>query len=173
VERSAVESEMFHFEKKYVGAVNDEIFMTLEHWINKSLPNYSQDLILQMDIEGSEYDVILETPNSVWKMFRVLVVEFHGLQTIFDPYGVKFIGHCFDKLLSTFEIVHIHPNNNALPFRRNGLEIPELMEITFLRKDRVKWRKQSSVFPHPLDHPNVAGRPDVVLPDCWYRSSGF
>jgi hypothetical protein len=43
------------------------------------------------------------------------------------------------------------------------------MEITFLRKDRTQWHKPSTVFPHPLDHPNFAGKPNVVLPDCWHR----
>jgi hypothetical protein len=145
------------------------MFMTLESWVEKSLPNYTQDLILQMDIEGGEYDVILETPVSIWKMFRILVIEFHGLHTIFNQYGIRFIGYCFNKLLNSFDIVHIHPNNIQLPLKRKGLAIPGVMEITFLRKDRPQWRKRSSVFPHPLDDPNIVGKPNVVLPECWYR----
>jgi hypothetical protein len=169
VERPPVESNMFYFEKRYLGGVNDDVFMTLGAWVGKSLPNYTQDLILQMDIEGSEYDVILETPDSIWKMFRIVVIEFHGLHTMFSQYGIKLIGFCFRKLLALFHIVHIHPNNFLPPLKRNGLAVPGVMEITFLRKDRPRWHEHGTVFPHPLDQPNFAEKPDVILPDCWHR----
>src|SRR5207249_757541 len=65
VDGPPVQSQMFHFTKKYLGATNDDTFMTLESWMEASLPSYKGDLILQMDIEGSEYDVIAATPASV------------------------------------------------------------------------------------------------------------
>ena len=169
VDRSPVESEMLHFEKKYLGAVNNDSFMTLETWVEKSLPNHSRDLILQMDIEGSEYDVMVETPEIVWKKFRIVVIEFHGLHTVFNRYGLKLFSCCFQKMLNHFEVVHVHPNNVAIPVRRGDLEVPAVMEMTFLRKDRVLWRKESTLFPHPLDRRNCPGKRDVILPDCWYR----
>ena len=169
VDGPPVESEMFHFVKKYLGATNDEIFMTLEAWVETSLPNYTGDLILQMDIEGSEYDVIAATPETVWKRFRILVIEFHGLHTMFNRYGLQFFRYCFRKLLAEFEIVHMHPNNVAIPAKRRDIEIPGVMEITFLRKDRIQSRKKGTIFPHALDRPNVPGRQDVALPECWYR----
>jgi len=169
VDGPPIESDMFHFEKRHLSAANDEMFMTLQTWVEKSLPNDVQDLILQMDIEGNEYEVILDTPTRVWDRFRIVVIEFHGLQNIFNQYGIKFISYCFTKLLSRFYIVHIHPNNILPPVSRNGLEIPNVMEITFLRRDRVQWCKRSAVFPHPLDQPNLADKPNLVLPPCWYR----
>lgn len=170
VDGPPVESDMFHFEKKYLGAVNNEVFMTLETWIEMSLPDHGGDLILQMDIEGSEYDVLAQTPDTVWRRFRIVVVEFHGLHTMFNRYGLKFFSFCFQKMLRNFDIVHIHPNNVAISARRGRLAIPGVMEITFLRKDRVGWRKRSTAFPHPLDCPSFPGKRDPVLPECWYRS---
>jgi len=169
VEGPPVQSDMFRFDKKFLGVTNEEMFMTLQVWIEKSLPNSSQDLILQMDIEGNEYEVILDTPKTVWERFRIVVVEFHGLQNIFNQYGIKFISYCFCKLLSSFDIVHIHPNNILPPAKRSGCEIPNVMEITFLRKDRVQRRERSTVFPHPLDRPNLPHKPDVILHPCWYK----
>lgn len=169
VDRPPVESEMFHFEKRYLGAVNNSIYMTLEAWIAKTLQENRQDLILQMDIEGNEYDVILATPESIWRRFRIVVVEFHGLHTIFNQYGLKLMTFCFRKLLEIFDIVHIHPNNVSVPLKRGELEVPSVMEMSFLRKDRVQWRKPSTHFPNPLDRPSVPSRRDLVLPACWYR----
>jgi len=169
VDGPPITSTMLKFEKKYLGAVNDDRFMTLESWVNKTVPNHKHDLILQMDIEGSEYEVILETPNHIWNMFRIVVIEFHGLHNIFNPYGIKLLDYCFTKMLTVFDVVHIHPNNVSALLKRKGLAIPDAVEITFLRRDRIRWREANLVFPHPLDRPNVAIIPDVVLPSCWYR----
>ena len=170
VDAPPVESEMFRFEKKFLGSVNDSTFMTLETWVGQSLPNYSRDLILQMDIEGGEYEVLMETPETILKKFRILIVEFHGLHAMFNDYGLKLIRFCLQKILREFEVVHLHPNNVATPVKRGGLEIPSVIEMTFLRKDRIRWRKESAEFPHPLDRPNLPGKPDVVVTESWYRS---
>jgi hypothetical protein len=169
VDGPPVKSDMFHFVKKYLGATNDDIFMTLETWVEKSLPAYAGDLILQMDIEGSEYEVMAATPEAIWKRFRIIIIEFHSLHTMFNRYGLHFFRYGFQKLLADFEIVHIHPNNVAIPARRRDLAIPPVMEMTFLRKDRIRSQKKRAVFPHALDRPNVPDRQDVVLPECWYR----
>jgi hypothetical protein len=170
VDAPPFESDMFHFEKKFLGSVNDSTFMTLEAWVGRSLPNYPGDLILQMDIEGSEYEVLMEAPEAILRKFRILIVEFHGLHAMFNDFGLKLIRFCLQKILRDFEVVHLHPNNVATPVRRGGLEIPSVIEMTFLRKDRIRWRKESAAFPHPLDRPNVPGKPDLVVPDSWYRS---
>jgi hypothetical protein len=169
VEKAPIESEMISFLKKFLGTKNDEQTITLQTWIDQLPPrNKTSDLILQMDIEGSEYDVILETPIEVWKRFRIVLIEFHGLQTAFNPYFLKTLSYCFQKLSDVFEIVHIHPNNVAPPMQRNGIVIPSVMELSLLRKDRISQVTWNTQFPHPLDEPNVPGRPDPALPKCWY-----
>lgn len=169
VDGPPVESDMFTFEKKFLGATNDDMYTTLQAWVERSVPKDSNDLILQMDIEGAEYGVIAHTPDHVWSRFRIVVVEFHGLHTMFNRYGLQYFNFCFGKLLRQFDIVHIHPNNVAIPARKGALEIPGVMEISFLRKDRIQWRTKRTAFPHTLDRPSIPGRRDVVLPRCWYR----
>jgi hypothetical protein len=111
--------------------------MTLDSWVNKELPDNNSDLLLQMDIEGSEYEVIIQSSNELLRMFRIIVIEFHDMQNLFDRFGLKTIAACFAKLQRDFEIVHIHPNNNHQPIKYMGYEIPPAIEITFLRKDRI------------------------------------
>jgi len=160
-------SAMFHFEKRFLGACDDDIFTRLGTWIERNVPNDSGDLILQMDIEGSEYDVIFDTPETIWRRFRILVIEFHWLHSVFEPMGFRMIALCLKKLLTAFEVVHIHPNNCCGVRSRAGLEVPTLAEITFLRKDRIGERRPAGEFPHPLDRPNIRGKPDLVLPKCF------
>jgi hypothetical protein len=168
VDAAPVEHELFHFQKKYLGTREDEVFTCLEKWVTQSAPN-AGDLLLQMDIEGSEYGVIFDTSSAVLRRFRIVVIEFHKLNLLMGPQGLELIGLAFGKLLKDFDVVHIHPNNWSEPEAYGPFEIPRLMEFTFLRKDRIRSRKPTASFPHPLDRVNVPAKPDYPLPDCWYK----
>jgi hypothetical protein len=168
VEAPPIKHALFDFEKKYLGSKNDDVFMTLESWVKSKSPNES-DLILQMDIEGSEFEVIIESSLELLNKFRILVIEFHKLDTLLlSNEGFRLIDLTFMKLLKNFEIVHIHPNNCSKPLKCDGFVIPPVMEFTFLRKDRISYKSKSSTFPHKLDRPNKPKNTDFPLPECWY-----
>ena len=167
VDLQPINNPLFDFEKKYLGTKNDETFITLENWINLKAPNKTE-LILQMDIEGSEYPVILNTSDETLSKFRILVIEFHSLESINNIQGYELIRLTFLKLLKNFDIVHIHPNNCCGSVRYKDLDIPRAMEFSFLRKDRITHRSPAKKFPHPLDRKNVANKPEVHLQSCWF-----
>lgn len=167
VDASPVSHELITFEKKYLGARNTDIFMTLDSWVDSKDPS-TDDKILQMDIEGHEYDVLLTAKNETLNKFRIIVLEIHNIKSILDPHGFHLIELTFIKLLNNFDIVHIHPNNYQPPLQYRGLELPNVMEFTLLRKDRSKHRRHATQFPHPLDVANVPSQPDYPLPSCWH-----
>ncbi len=169
VEKAPITNEFFSFEKIFIGFENQPNFINLEHWIQKNAIAGDNEMILQMDIEGGEYSVLIETPSEVLKRFRIIIVEFHNLESLFDPIGFELISSCFYKLLKDFEIVHIHPNNFYKNVAHKGFEIPPLLEFTFIRKDRISHKSFSSSFPHELDKKNVLNKPDIILPGCFYR----
>jgi hypothetical protein len=155
------------FDKRFLGASNREPYMTLGSWKDKYLKDYRGDLLLQMDIEGFEYEVILNTPDELLNQFRILVVEFHDMERLFDRFCFPLLRSCFEKILQFFDVVHIHPNNYYRSVKRKGIEIPLLMEFTFLNKRRVTSSTPQLVFPNPLDRDNTPRRP-LHLPKCWY-----
>ena len=170
VDAPPIKDNLFDFEKKYIGTSEFDVFMTLEYWINEKAPGKS-DFILQMDIEGAEYGVVLETSPETLKKFRIIVVEFHGLDAILDSGCYEFISLTFAKILRDFEVVHIHPNNRSEPIVWRDIKIPPIMEFTFLRKDRINTRIPALSFPHKLDKTNVPSVKDFALPNCWYRTN--
>lgn len=161
----------FSFEKKFVGASDRDCYMTLETWKSTVLGDYSGDLILQMDIEGSEYEVIFNTPDKLLDQFRIIVIEFHYLDRLFEPFMFSVLSSCFGKLLKRFHVAHIHPNNGWGHFKIGGIDIPRVMEFTFLNKRRATKTKPRVDFPHRLDADNTSGG-RMVLPGCWYSPSG-
>ncbi len=169
VESLPVANPLFHFEKKHLGPTNDGIYMTLGEWVRRHAPS-AREMVLQMDIEGAEYPVLLECEESLLKRFRIVVIEFHALEDLWQQRGFELIRATFLKLKRHFELVHIHPNNRARLISRENIGIPPLAEFTFLRKDRVEKKSPTQSFPHPLDRPNMPAKPDLHLPACWYKT---
>ncbi|WP_322488651.1 FkbM family methyltransferase [Chloroflexus sp.] len=169
VDGPATPHPAFQFSKLFVGALNTDQFITLEEWVHRSLPDEpAADLLLQMDIEGSEYEVLLATPPALINRFRIIVAEFHHLDQLFNKWFFHTASRAIEKLLQTHACIHIHPNNRRGIVQLGDITIPPTMEFTFLRRDRLRGAQFRHDFPHPLDSDNI-GRGSVPLPACWYR----
>jgi Methyltransferase FkbM domain len=168
VDGPAVEHPLFSFEKKFLGTVTNNDFMTLDNWVSSSTPEDGSDLLLQMDIEGHEYAVLLATSETLMKRFRIIVAEFHHLDCFWSEPFFRIARSAFDKILQTHTCVHLHPNNFSGSIQKGGLDIPRLMEFTFLRNDHIKDFSYQENFPHPLDRDNDSTLATLTLPKCWY-----
>ena len=162
VDAPNINKNLLHFTKKFISNKEDYRSIRLETWIQDNLSD--NEMILQMDIEGSEYKVILDTPLEILTKFRILVIEFHGFGKLPLQHSFDLISTTFYKLLLEFRIVHVHANNCAKPIRLGKNEIPQTLEFTFLRKDRFIPSDKKNLLPHPLDRRNMPNKKDVDLP---------
>ena len=166
-----------NFIKKYLSNKDTHSTIKLDTWVNEYNPHPNNDLILQIDIEGSEYSVINSTSNGTLKKFRIIVVEFHFFDQVKKNPLTFFINNdCFflkvfeaiNKLKQFFEVVHLHPNNNAGIWKIHGYKVPRVLEVTLLRKDRIKRKFSANSFPHYLDAKCIPSKDDLYLPENWY-----
>lgn len=167
VHQPAQMHDRFHFTKKYIGVTTNNTFMTLDDWVDSVMPDSHGDLMLQIDIEGFEYEVFLGVSDRLMKRFRIIVAEFHGLDQVWNKPFFDLWSRVFDKLLQTHCCVHNHPNNYYRSIKRGGIETPFLTEMTFYRRDRLVNPVLVTRFPHPLDRDNT-DNPPLPLPRCWY-----
>lgn len=167
VVRPADNHELFSFTQKYIGAMTNNDFMTLDSWVNSSLSDTTSELLLQIDIEGYEYETFLSTSDSLMGRFRIIVAEFHNLCQLWNRPFFNLARSTFNKILQTHSCVHIHPNNCCGSLIKDGLDIPKTMEFTFLRNDRFESFSHQTIFPNPLDYDNT-NNPTLALPRCWY-----
>lgn len=168
VEGPAEDHELFHFTKKYIGVTTNNNFITLDDWVATSLPGSQDDLMLQIDIEGSEYEVFLGVSDELLQRFRIIVAEVHSLKNLWSEPFFKIVSRSFEKLLQTHTCVHNHPNNISNSKKIGDIEIPKTLEMTFLRNDRIVSSSFADTFPHPLDFDN-SDKPPLHLPKCWYK----
>ena len=148
--------------------------ITLEDWVAELSPG-SDDLLLQMDIEGAEYSNLLAVPEDTLKRFRIVVVEMHRLGAVHNKLAFeRELGLLLERLGKHFICVHAHPNNCEGESQVPGtqLNLPRVHELTFLRRDRFRGRKANFIkpqLPHPLDIPqNNVGKAPVFLNEQWF-----
>ncbi len=161
------------FRKSWLGTVDDDENITLPSWVKAMAPGNS-DLLLQMDIEGAEYDVILATGAEVLNRFRCIVMELHGLGRLNNPRPLQFMLPFFERLAAHHHCVHLHPNNSTVQVQigKSGFWIPKALEVTFLRKDRFAGNGAliPPQAPHPLDiEYNVRGKQPQAMGRNWTR----
>jgi hypothetical protein len=169
VEKPPVDDPRFRFVPKYIGASTEGKFLSLEDWVRIMTGGSQADLLLQMDIEGYEYETFLSAPSSLLARFRIMVVEFHDLECLFCEPVFTIYRQVFEKILRTHTCLHIHPNNYCSALRVGNLEFPQMAEFTFLRNDRVEAPSFARTFPHPLDRDNTC-KASFALPRSFYRA---
>lgn len=167
VNQPAESHGLFNFTQKFVGVTTSDDFMTVDDWVNSSLTSSQTDLILQIDIEGCEYETFLAMSDVLMLRYRIIVAEFHFLDQLWSQPFFMMASRAFEKILQTHSCVHIHPNNGGGTLDREGISIPREAEVTFLRNDRVRNPSYTNLFPHPLDRDNTIN-PHISLPSCWH-----
>lgn len=168
VDGPTISSDSFHFVKAHLGS-GTEGTITTDRWVADSIPNSTADLLLQMDIEGAEFEALTHTSDQALERFRIIVVEFHEFHRLAERDFFDRAALVFDKLLRKHICVHVHPNNCCGNAEVAGVHLPYIAEFTFLRRDRVpRWRRflrrGVSQFPHALDADNVPSNEYLSLP---------
>jgi hypothetical protein len=166
------------FRKKWLSVEAGKDNITIERWIFEE--SVEGDLILQMDIEGAEYENILGTSSVTLRKFRIIVVELHGVAALMqsDEGLGKLVGLA-RHLDGAFMVCHVHANNAVRPTRVPGAKalVSDLLEVTLLRRDRVD--NNSALFirpklPHKHDiYSNLPGRKPAYLGKGWADRGNF
>lgn len=115
----------YRFYKEKIG--NDS------HYVFDRVPA-GKDIILKIDIEGGEWPFFESLNHEDISKFRQIIMEIHwGIQNeeINSP---EIRLDILEKINKTHQLVAIHPNNWAGICYINNVAIPQVMELTFLRK---------------------------------------
>jgi len=171
VTSAPIDNQNFVFLQKFIGSANNPKYITLSDWIYESIGNDSSKKILQMDIEGGEYDVFSFEDSSTLASFSTLIIEFHNLERLFNKPFLQIFSSIFEKIYKNFSICHVHPNNGCGLLTIKDITVPKVMEVTFIRNDllaNLKTNNEISL-PHSLDSKNAPDKPDIVMPELWWK----
>lgn len=171
VEKAPLSDRNFDFIPKFLGSHSSEKFITLSGWLRKNNLQNESNLLLQMDIEGGEYDVLIYEDSSTLASFSAMVIEFHNLQKLFERDFLRMVSAIFEKIYKNFSICHVHPNNCCGIASLDGIDIPRVIEVTFIRNDLIAEfaNDKPLTLPHPLDSKNVEKNDDITMPFEWWK----
>lgn len=147
-----------------IGAVCDAArnLWTIEEHLRRAAIEGS-DLILKLDVEGAEWEVLEAIPDAVLHRFEQVTLEVHGLADLEDDGFMARFEAALRKLNARFTLFHVHANNCAAIAVVDGLVVCDVLELSYIRSDRVTRRPSATRYPTALDAANRFGRPDTVL----------
>jgi hypothetical protein len=157
------------FSQRWLGSFDGGQTQSLDTWVLTSDLADAGDLLLQMDIEGAEYNCLLAASDSVLQRFRVIAVEMHWLDLMGSA---RFLNQrvlpMLRKLNLAFDCVHAHANNCCGNVDLGPVTVPRVLELTYYRRDRNKpplipWT------PNTLDVVNVPDNPLLPLGVPWVQ----
>ncbi|AYV83488.1 MAG: hypothetical protein Hyperionvirus7_59 [Hyperionvirus sp.] len=161
VEIHQLPNQNFIFKKEGVYDKKTDDMDTLWSHIKQNNDETNNHLFLKMDIENAEWCVIQEVAENILSLFEQIVIEIHWLDRI-ESVDLKIA--VLKKINKYFYLVHAHANNYVEVVIINGLKIPRVIELTFIRKDLVQNVNISTQkFPTLLDSVNDPSKPEINL----------
>lgn len=160
IERIQTLRSYLNFFKKDVAHHQNRVYDKIESPLDITVDQIfsmidAKKVLVKVDIEGGEYRIIDDLLKYVDKI-DCIAIEFHDtcpLRLIFEQ-KIKVIQ-------KYFEIVHLHANNCA-GLGKDGL--PEVLEITFLKKNLLTTSERRLELPLPaLDMQNSIHVEDIQL----------
>jgi hypothetical protein len=165
------------FLKKFLGPVSAENYITLDDCMTIVDSHFGKQEckngLLQMDIEGAEYDCLLGCPSTTLQRFNVILLELHHLDKYLLSSACCTLEAVIEKLRADFEIVHLHANNCCGVFNVGGVDVPRVMEMTLVRKDFIKETGDEVTIGggRILDKRCVANNDEIHLDDWFFMYS--
>jgi len=121
------------------------------------------DTILKFDVEGAEWDNLPSISTDILKQYRIIVGEFHSMHRVNNKEHYLTIIDTISKLSMNHTLIHVHANNYSSVGNIEGISIPDVIELSFLRNDRDHFEDYNGPLPCSLDYPNCPTSPDIVL----------
>jgi hypothetical protein len=140
--------------------------LTLSDCLRQNGHAAARALLLKMDVEGWEWDVLSECSTDLLGKFQQIVVEYHGLtQAVYQPRRFEETIKVLAKLNQTHQVIHVHGNSLSSVVAIKRLILPDLLEVTYVRRSDFADRlvNDRRVFPTDLDEPTFGSSPDLYL----------
>ncbi|MBF0161690.1 MAG: hypothetical protein HQL88_05325 [Magnetococcales bacterium] len=155
--------ERFHFRKIGLGPQDTGLYHTLPTMIKENGLQAKNNLILKMDIENGEWPAFDVLSYTDLMRFRMIVAELHDLYLLAQEPYFKTAQKVIEMIARNHVCVHFHANNYARAVLVHGIVLYQVVEVTFLRKDRSTFTPSTEPIPSALDYPNKPGVDDYIV----------
>ena len=148
--------------------LDDPQMITLEQMLENNGHSDQKNMLLKIDVEGAEWDVFEKMSANTLSKFDQIVVEYHGLEFLDRESFRSRAERVFRNLAHSHACIHIHGNNYGGFAIVSNIPVPQVIEITYVLRDRFDFIESTDIFPTQLDDPCNRDVPDLFLGDFKY-----
>lgn len=134
---------------------------TITQVLSENNHEHENDIILQMDIEGSEWDFFSDITVETMLKFKQLIIELHHINDSPEKYNI------LKKIRQTHTPIHYHYNNNTRKCvyfpKANFIYSEHVIEVSFVRSNDFNFIKCNDYFPTNLDNRNNKKWPEIPI----------
>jgi hypothetical protein len=160
------------FKRVGLGATTNDTFVSLYDALTANQDQDRSDLLLNIDIEGGEWDILPTLTVRDLSPFSQIVIELHDLLRFItaSEFRAKVVAS-LDSLYRTHQVVHVHANNWASRAIAGSVIGYDVLEVTLLRKSDWTFEEYQDTLPLALDRPNAPFREEYALGDWAHVAS--
>ena len=147
IKRLPYNNSKFHWKKIGItgNIQNNKSLQTLKEILHNNGHLNEKNMILKMDVEHSEWESLINTPDEILKKFKYIAIEYHfdKKEKIYLYYNV------LKKLKNTHQVFYLHCNNCGGYFYFGNFTICNALEVSYIIKEGNQFEKDESVYPIP------------------------
>ena len=159
-------TDNMHFFKEGLGEVYNPYgpLDTLKNYIYQNEHNIHNNMILKINLKGSEWDILNSIDSKTLNQFDQIVVEFHDLIKGCSDERKQLILNALRHLQETHQLIHLHANNSSRTIKIGNTIFADIMEASFAKKDKYETALNEDLsLPTIIDHANDVGRADLNM----------
>ena len=158
-----VEREEFTFIRRGLGADSaDSQLLPLPSMVDHLALSTTDHGILMIDAEGAEWQICAAEDEAALAKFAQVSIELHGLTGIVDERRWKTMRATLEVLTANHTATWLHGNNWRPSLPIGGRMIPDVCEVTFLRRDVINGsRREKNLTSPDAQRPNTSLFPDL------------
>ncbi len=119
------------------------------------------DLILKIDVEGAEWDALADVDD--FARYPQVVLELHDMGRLSAADSATNVLHLLRAIHTTHLPVHVHANNEAGLAAFGAYWLPEVLEVSYVRRDLARNARPADTLDTRLDTPSNARFSDLSL----------
>jgi hypothetical protein len=153
----------FHFHKLGIASEDGGEFTSIATALQSNGHAVRTDLILKMDIEGAEWSTFDQLPDRVFDQFRQIIIEYHGFLRAAEQDWSAVATRVLEKVHRSHAVHHVHANNWGSYQIVANIPVPDVLEVSYVRRDIPRLASSTNIYPTPIDAPCNPYQPDIYL----------
>lgn len=141
----------------------DASVLTLRDHVDAVRGGEPDPAVLKIDVEGAEWPALAGCDDDTLGRFEQIVLEVHDLLRLSDPDMCRLAHRALSNLARGFTLFHVHANNYAAVGLVEQFVVCDVLELSYIRSDRVRRSPSRTLYPTALDTANNPRARDMPL----------